>query len=138
MTQAKKIFQPLTSKSVCQIYELLHDRKFVSFPLNQDSELKVDGIVANINGSNFGIENYKTFEEKAVAYLFFLIKDHPFMDGNKRTAVIAFSVICALNDLRINIEIHLDALAVFIERIKEENHQTVIRMIALNIFDKKP
>ncbi len=136
MIQGKKIFQQTTSRSVCQIYELLHDRKFVSFPLNSESESKVDVIVANINGSNFGIENYKTAEEKAVAYLFFLIKNHPFVDGNKRTAVIVFTVVCALNDLYLKKEIPLDSLAVFIERIKEDDHHKVIKMIAAAVFDK--
>ena len=34
----------------------------------------------------FGEPLYRTREEKAANLLYFLVKDHPFTDGNKRTA----------------------------------------------------
>lgn len=34
----------------------------------------------------------------AAAYLFHIIRDHPFVDGNKRTGLIAAIVFLALND----------------------------------------
>jgi len=37
----------------------------------------------------FGVERFPTLIEKAAAYCYFLILNHPFFDGNKRTAVAA-------------------------------------------------
>lgn len=33
----------------------------------------------------FSHERFPTLHEKAAAYCFFIIKNHPFVDGNKRT-----------------------------------------------------
>ena len=105
--------------------------------MTSQSEAKIDSIVSNINGSNFGNENYKTKEEKAIAYLFFLIKDHPFIDGNKRTASLTFEVACSVNDLNPDYSIAtLDVWAVFIEKIQEQDHQRIIRELATLIFKK--
>jgi len=42
--------------------------------------------------------------EMAAAYLFHIIQNHPFVDGNKRTGVMAALVFLALNDVIIDVE----------------------------------
>lgn len=37
--------------------------------------------------------------EMAAAYLFHIVKNHPFIDGNKRTATVAAIVFLAINDI---------------------------------------
>lgn len=49
-----------------------------------------------------GQELYTTLPEKAVALGFSLIKNHPFMDGNKRTGHAAMEVFLILNGFEIN------------------------------------
>src|SRR5271155_2334370 len=90
MMKEKKIYQPVTSKNICRAYELLQSKNLVSFPITEEAKRKVEAIVGNINNPHFKVEIYETIEEKAVAYLYFLIKDHPFTDGNKRTACLVF------------------------------------------------
>lgn len=122
-------------KGICLIYESLLSRGFVSFPLQQASEEKIEAIISNINNPFFGEEIYSTTEQKVVAYLYFLIKDHPFTDGNKRTAILSFSLASELNQLEINkAKYPLDEIAVFIEKIQENDHQSVIKTLANNIF----
>ena len=114
---------------------MLQSKKLISFPLTIDGERKVEAIVANINNAYFGKEIYATPGEKAVAYLYFLIKDHPFTDGNKRTASLVFEIVCDINDLTPNFkDFTLDQLAVFIEKIKEDDHQTVIKAVSMLLF----
>jgi len=48
------------------------------------------GILGNIYQSAFGEDVYPTLEEKAANLLYFIIKNHAFNDGNKRTAAFAF------------------------------------------------
>ncbi|GMA17140.1 type II toxin-antitoxin system death-on-curing family toxin (plasmid) [Deinococcus metallilatus] len=45
----------------------------------------------------FGVELYPSLTEKAAAYLFFLARNHAFVDGNKRTAYAAAYVFLLLN-----------------------------------------
>jgi len=42
-------------------------------------------------------EFYPTVAEKAAAYAFFLIANHPFVDGNKRTALLAMTTFLDVN-----------------------------------------
>jgi len=46
-----------------------------------------------------GQDVYKTIEEKAAHLLYFMVKNHPFVDGNKRSG--AFSFIWFLRKTRI-------------------------------------
>jgi prophage maintenance system killer protein len=136
MMKEKKIFQPLTSNDVCQIYELLLEDSLISFPLSKESRQKVDSLVSSINSFYFGKENYESLEEKALAYMYFIIKDHPFIDGNKRTSALVFTTICKLNGLKLSPEApSLDALAIFIEKIKEADHHGAIKVLAQIIFE---
>ncbi|MFA7169344.1 MAG: virulence protein RhuM/Fic/DOC family protein [Candidatus Paceibacterota bacterium] len=50
----------------------------------------VEGIVGNVMQSFDGKPLYATAEEKAAHLLYFIIKDHPFIDGNKRSGAFAF------------------------------------------------
>ncbi|MDY2728196.1 MAG: Fic family protein [Candidatus Onthovivens sp.] len=47
---------------------------------------KLNGILAAVYQDVFGQEVYPTLEEKAAHLLYFLVKDHPFVDGCKRIA----------------------------------------------------
>ena len=136
MTQVKKIFRPPTSSNVCEIYELLREEGLIAFPLTQEAKNKVDSLVANITGVYFGIEPYPSPEEKAVAYLYFLIKDHPFTDGNKRTATLTFYVICRVNKLERDRSIKMDELAVAIEKLEEVDPHAAIALITSALFKK--
>lgn len=50
----------------------------------------LEGIVGNIFQSFGGTELYPTLEEKAAHLLYFVVKNHPFTDGNKRSGAFSF------------------------------------------------
>lgn len=50
----------------------------------------IKNIFGNIMQSFGGIDLYPTVEEKASNLLYFMIKNHPFVDGNKRSAAYSF------------------------------------------------
>lgn len=55
--------------------------------------------------SNFsGADLYKTLYEKGAALMHSIIKNHPFVDGNKRTGIVAAFVFLKLNMLEITVE----------------------------------
>lgn len=50
----------------------------------------LEGILASIEQTMFGEPLYRSREEKAAHLLYFVIKDHPFSDGNKRIGSFLF------------------------------------------------
>jgi death-on-curing family protein len=50
----------------------------------------LEGIFGNVFQTIFGQDAYPSVEEKAAHLLYFVIKNHPFNDGNKRSAAFAF------------------------------------------------
>lgn len=58
---------------------------------------RLESLISQIQSNYFGTELYPTLEEKA-SWLFYLInKNHPFINGNKRVAVMALFVFLSLN-----------------------------------------
>lgn len=57
----------------------------------------IESCLAQPQTAVFGSERFGTMAEKAAAYCYFVIRLHPFNDGNKRTGVLA-----ALHFLRCN------------------------------------
>lgn len=57
---------------------------------NERSKGSVSGIIGNVMQSFGGQELYPTVEEKAAHLLYFMVKNHPFTDGNKRSGAFAF------------------------------------------------
>lgn len=57
-----------------------------------------EGILRTIYQSFGGEEMYPTVAEKAANLLYFIIKDHPFFDGNKRIAALLFIVFLTMNE----------------------------------------
>ncbi len=57
---------------------------------HERSEGSVVGIVGNVMQSFGGNELYPTVEEKAAHLLYFMVKNHPYTDGNKRSGAFAF------------------------------------------------
>ena len=50
----------------------------------------LEAILGNIEQTMFGEPLYRSREEKAANLLYFVVKDHPFSDGNKRIASLLF------------------------------------------------
>ncbi|MBU0645859.1 virulence RhuM family protein [Patescibacteria group bacterium] len=50
----------------------------------------LEGIIGNVMQSFGGKELYASVEEKAAHLLYFMVKNHPFVDGNKRSGAYAF------------------------------------------------
>lgn len=73
--------------------EIINDMKFNGmsniFGVEKQSG-KLSGIIAQIYQDVFGKELYPSVEEKAAHLLYFVVKDHPFVDGCKRIAATLF------------------------------------------------
>jgi prophage maintenance system killer protein len=57
---------------------------------NERNINSIEGIVGNIFQSFGGKSVYESIEEKAAHLLYFIVKNHPFSDGNKRSGAFSF------------------------------------------------
>lgn len=99
----------------------------------------VSGIVGNVMQSFGGSDVYPTAEEKAAHLLYFMVKNHPFTDGNKRSG--AYSFVWFLDQAKI-LDISrltpsaLTALTVLVAESNPEHKDKIILLI-LNLISKK-
>lgn len=92
-------------------------------------------LLGNLDQSAFGEPVYPTVEGKAAHLLYFVIKNHPFADGNKRSGAFLFVDFLARNGrlLRngapvIN-DVGLAALALLVAESDAQNKEVMIRLI---------
>lgn len=91
----------------------------------------VESIFANVFQSFGGSDVYPTIEEKAAHLLYFMVKNHPFIDGNKRSA--AFSFVWFMNKAnKLNLaRISPEALTAITLLVAESNPTSKKKMIGL-------
>lgn len=70
--------------------ELLVQKQAADLFGQERSDNAVHGIVGNVFQSFGNQDVYPTVEEKASHLLYFMVKNHPFVDGNKRSGAFAF------------------------------------------------
>lgn len=70
--------------------ELIEKREASKMFAQEKQSGSLEGIVGNVFQAVFGADVYKTIEEKAAYLLYFVIKNHPFNDGNKRSGAFVF------------------------------------------------
>jgi death-on-curing family protein len=70
--------------------ELVNKKQAAEIFGQERSKDATKGIIGNIFQSVFGKDAYPTVEEKAAHLLYFIVKNHPFVDGNKRSGAFAF------------------------------------------------
>ena len=62
----------------------------ISYLFGREKDDSFRGSIGNIYQSFGGVDLYPTLEEKAAHLLYFVTKNHSFLDGNKRIAVTMF------------------------------------------------
>lgn len=78
-------------QALVELKQNLYKKKMATELFGQEKQPNaIAGIVGNIFQSAFGEEIYPSIEEKAAHLLYFIIKNHPLNDGNKRSGAFAF------------------------------------------------
>lgn len=96
----------------------------------------LDALLGNLDQSVFGEPAYPTVEAKAAHLLYFVIKNHPFADGNKRSGAFLFVDFLARNGRLMDAngqpvinDIGLAALALLVAESDPKQKETLIRLI---------
>ncbi|MCX6720681.1 MAG: virulence protein RhuM/Fic/DOC family protein [Candidatus Staskawiczbacteria bacterium] len=80
----------VAQKVIAEIKKELVGKKEASEFFGQENGEKLKGLMGAIYQTFDKKELYPSIEEKAAHILYFIIKDHPFVDGNKRSAAFLF------------------------------------------------
>jgi len=91
----------------------------------------VEGIVGNVMQSFGGKAMYPSVEEKAAHLLYFMVKNHPFVDGNKRSGAFAFLWFLRKTKIKGGRNINPNALTALTLLIAESEPQKKDLMVAL-------
>ena len=92
----------LSLPTVLQIHDVLIERFGGSFGL-RDAGL-LGSALASPQASFSGQRLNVSFAEMAASYLIGLVRNHPFIDGNKRTAYAVTATFLRLNGLRLGLQ----------------------------------
>lgn len=96
---------------------------------------KLNGIIAAVYQNVFGTELYPSIEEKAANLLYFLIKDHPFVDGCKRIGASIFLEFLnknkhlIINGKQIISDSALVAITLMIAESRPEEKETMVNLV---------
>jgi prophage maintenance system killer protein len=120
----------------------LISKKEASEIFGKDLDSKFEGLVGNIYQTFDGRDLYPSLEEKAANLFYLIIKDHPFVDGNKRIASIILVYYLAKNHFlqdsngsdKIN-QTGLVALALLIAQSNPNDKEILIKLITNFITD---
>ena len=89
------------------------------------------GLISNIFQTFDGTDCYPSVEEKAARLLYFIVKNHPFVDGNKRAGAYLFMHFLACYDIDAS---RLDPQTLFVLTVtvassQPEEEQAIIQLI---------
>lgn len=96
---------------------------------------KLNGIIAAVYQNVFETELYPSIEEKAANLLYFLIKDHPFVDGCKRIGASIFLEFLnknkhlIINGKQIISDSALVAITLMIAESRPEEKETMVNLV---------
>ena len=94
------------------------------------------GLLGNLDQSVFGEPAYPTVQRKAAHLLYFVVKNHPFADGNKHSSAFLFVDFLHRNNHLMNEQgqpiindTGLAALTLLVAESAPEQKETLIRLI---------
>lgn len=128
--------EPITyleaKKAIDLIKEELIIKKEASELFGNEKSKELEGIIGNIYQTFDGSELYPCLASKAASLLYFIIKDHPFNDGNKRIGSLLFLLLLKKNrNLIENIPTPegLTSIALLIAESSPDQKELIVKLV---------
>jgi len=111
--------------------ELIKKEQATNMFAQEKNQKSLEGILGNVLQSAFGNDVYPSVEGKAAHLLYFIVKNHPFTDGNKRTGAFAFIWFLSKTEINFKDKITPEALTTITLLVAESNSKDKDRIIGL-------
>lgn len=111
--------------------ELMKKSEATDLFATERNKYNLEGIVGNVMQAIGGHDVYPSVEAKAAHLLYFIVKNHPFVDGNKRTGAYAFVWFLNVARLLDTKRLTPEALTAITLLIAESNPQDKEKMTGL-------
>lgn len=124
------------SQGILKLKENLYQQKEASSLFGQERDKAFHQIWGSIHQSFAGALLYPSVYERAAHLFYFVIKDHPFVDGNKRIA--SFLLLFYLSSYHLSFSLKnegLVALTLLIAQSNPQDKESMIKLI-LNLLEK--
>ncbi len=141
--EAKYLDYEQIKKSIERFKARLVKNKEASELFGQEVSEKLLALLGNIGLTYDGKEVYPTLEEKAAHLLYFAVKNHPFVDGNKRIGALLFILFLIENRFLLNKKGErkindgaLTAITLLVAESKPTQKEVMIKVI-VNLINKR-
>ncbi len=125
-----RLTYPAALSAIASLKADLGTRNEATHLFGQERDGGLESILNNIEQTFDGDPLYKTAEEKAAHLLYFVIKDHPFIDGNKRIGSFMFLLYLKSQNIPIKLnENGLVALALLVAESDPKQKEMLVRLI---------
>lgn len=114
--------------------ELVKKSEATDIFAKERSSGSIEGIIGNVMQSFGGKELYPGIEEKAAHLLYFMVKNHPFVDGNKRSGAFSFVWFLRLSGVLDVSQLSPAALTALTILIAESNPKEKEKMVGLVVM----
>ncbi|MEX1192415.1 MAG: virulence protein RhuM/Fic/DOC family protein [Brumimicrobium sp.] len=111
--------------------ELIQKKEATELFAQEKNKGNLEGIFGTVFQSVFGEDAYPTVEEKAAHLLYFIIKNHPFNDGNKRSGAFSFVWLLHKANYNYSTKINPETLTTLTVLIAESNPTDKDKMIGV-------
>jgi death-on-curing family protein len=132
----------VSCEAILRLKDSLIKKKEASDLFGRERDDTLKGVLGSINQSFGGKELYLSIEEKASHLIYFVIKNHPFIDGNKRIGSLLFILFLARNKYLFNkkgekkfSDNALVALALLVAESDPKQKDIIIKLIINFIAD---
>jgi len=140
---AKHLDHAEVKKTIDRFRQRLMKDKEASELFGQEVSEKLAALLGNVRQALGGKDVYPTLEEKAAHLLYFAVKNHPFVDGNKRIGALLFILFLVQNNYlhnkhgerKIN-DSALTAITLLVAESKPTQKEVMVKLI-VNLINKK-
>ena len=140
---AKYLDYDQVKKSIERFKVRLMKEKEASDLFGSEVSHKLKQVLGNLDHTFGGKDLYPSLDEKAAHLLYFAVKDHPFVDGNKRIGALLFLLFLIENHYLLNKkgerkinDTALTALTLLVAESKPAQKDVMVKLI-VNLINKK-
>jgi len=135
--------EPISLEEAWRVIGELKERYSAGELFGVEQGNRLGGILLSVFQTAAGLDVYPTIADKAAHLLYFLVKDHPFVDGNKRIGAALFLRFLEKNGLlyrsdgsRLLSEEELVALTLLLAESSPKDKESLVRLTAYLLSSK--